>query len=85
MELLQVGPSPDLNNRPAGKHSWDSIAVILKREAGYLCLLLDCTFCALQLMLSNLCWVKSLQKCQEPEGTAQTIMSLFSTVFLLQT
>lgn len=38
MELLQVGPSPDLNNRPAGKHSWDSIAVILKREASYLCL-----------------------------------------------
>lgn len=38
MELLRVDPSPGLNNRPAGKHSWDSIAVILKREAGYLCL-----------------------------------------------
>lgn len=31
-------PTPDLDNTPEGKHSWDPTATVLDREAGYFCL-----------------------------------------------
>lgn len=46
--------------------------------------LVDCACCGSQLVLPNSCWVKSLQKCREPEESGWTVVSLFSAIFPLQ-